>query len=300
MPGAVWLSGDFVERDHARISAFDAAVQHGVGLFETMLARASRVFRADAHLSRLAHSARELGLSSRLRVGPLAETLSRVVQRAALDRARVRLTITGGDLNMLAQRAQAPTDPSILIVAQPATDYPTAMFERGVSVVVADWRVNPLDPFAAHKTLWYWPRLRALQHAAARGAGEALVCTVSNHVAGGAVSNLFLVKGDRLLTPIARAEEEMTGAQLPSPVLPGVTRAAVIEFAQALGLTVERAMLSIGDVLDADEAMLTNSGWGVLPVTRVEAATISNGAVGKTTRRLRELWLEAVELETKE
>jgi branched-subunit amino acid aminotransferase/4-amino-4-deoxychorismate lyase len=156
--------------------------------------------------------------------------------------------------------------------------------------VIADAKANPLDPTAGHKTLNYWWRLRELQTAAGRGAGEAIVLQVSNHVCGGCVSNLFAVKDGTLVTPIARGEEQEVGGKgaIPSPVLPGITRARVLKEAKKMGLTVERRMMGIGDVLDADEVFLTNSSWGVLPVTSVEAEPIAAGTVGAVSRALRE------------
>jgi branched-subunit amino acid aminotransferase/4-amino-4-deoxychorismate lyase len=156
--------------------------------------------------------------------------------------------------------------------------------------VIADAKANPLDPTAGHKTLNYWWRLRELQTAAGRGAGEAIVLQVSNHVCGGCVSNLFAVKDGTLVTPIARGEEQEIGGKgaIPSPVLPGITRALVLKEAKKMGLTVERRMMGIGDVLDADEVFLTNSSWGVLPVTAVEAEPVGSGEVGEVCRSLRE------------
>src|SRR5262245_23668928 len=128
----VWLNGAFVDRTDAKVSAFDAGFQHAVGLFETMLARHHRVFRGERHLERIAESARVLGLTESLRTGPLLEAVESAVRRNELASARVRLTITGGDLNLLvSQGAPRLPDPTILIVAQPATAYPDAMFERG-------------------------------------------------------------------------------------------------------------------------------------------------------------------------
>lgn len=289
----VWLSGAFVPADEARLSAFDAGVQHGVGLFETMLAVGERVVDLARHVERLRGSARELGLSDSLRAPALIEAVEMVVRRAGLERARVRLTVTGGDLNMLASTGHGPHDPTVLIVAQPATPYPPEMFERGVAVTIADARVNPLDPFESHKTLNYWRRLRALQAAGAKGAAETIFLQVTNHLAGGAVSNLFIVRGGSLLTPIVRGEEEPGG--LASPVLPGITRAAVIEAAQGIGVGCGMKMLAVSDLLDADEVFLTNSSWGVLPVVKVEAEAIGDGVPGTVTKRLREKWVEMVE-----
>lgn len=289
----VWLNGAFVSGDEARIGAFDAGLQHGVGLFETMLAAGGRVVHLARHVERLRASARALGLSESLRAPALIEAVGAVVKRAGLARARVRLTITGGDLNMLASTGQGPHDPTVLIVAQPATAYPQEMFDRGVAVTIADARVNPLDPFESHKTLNYWRRLRALQAAGAKGAAETIFLQVTNHLAGGAVSNLFLVKGGTLLTPIVRGEEEPGG--LPSPVLPGVTRGAIIDAAHAVSIGCGAKMLAVGDLLGADEVFLTNSSWGVLPVVRVEAEAIGDGAPGPVTRRLREKWVDLVE-----
>lgn len=290
----VFLNGGFVARDDARVSAFDAGFVHAVGLFETMAARVSPdgvvVDGLDEHLDRLQASAAELGLSDDLRTGPLGEAIEETVRRSGHERARVRLTITGGDLNMLRTTGRGSNTPTVLIDAQPATRYPDAMFEKGVMAMIADAKANPLDPMAGHKTLNYWWRLRELQKAAARAAGEAIVLQVSNHLCGGCVSNIFVVSGQTLLTPIARGEEQEVGGKssIPSPVLPGITRARVIKEAKKMGLTVERRMMGIGDVLDADEVFLTNSSWGVLPVTSVEAEPVAAGTVGAVSRALRE------------
>lgn len=292
----VWLNGTFIERDDANISVFDAGFQHGIGLFETMLARNGAVFRIAAHLDRLASSAKELLLTERLRIDPLADAIELTLNRNELTEARIRVTITGGNMNMLEQKGKSTVDPTILIVVQPPTVYPKEFFEKGVMAMIADGRENPLHPMAGHKTLNYWPRIRALQLAAAKRAGEAIWFTVSNHLASGSVSNIFLLKDGHMFTPIARGEEEQ-GA-LPAPVLPGITRGAIIELAETLELDVVKKMLDINDLLSADEVFLTNSSWGVLPVVAVEQQQIGSGTVGENTRQLRSAWLDLVEQET--
>jgi branched-chain amino acid aminotransferase len=292
----IWLNGQFLDSADAKISVFDAGFQHGVGLFETMLARNGRIFRVEAHMHRLAGSARELRLAERLRTDPLADAAELTVQRNEMKSARVRLTVTGGDLNLLQSAGRTQQDPTILIVAQPPTPYPDAFFEKGVRVVIADARSNPLSPMAGHKTLNYWPRIQALQQAAGKGAGEALWFTVSNHLASGSVSNVFLVKDGHLLTPIARGEEE-AGA-LPAPALPGITRDTIIQIAREDAIEIRKKMLDINDLLGADDVFLTNSSWGVLPVIAVENEQIGDGVVGELTRRLRTAWLETIERET--
>ncbi len=287
MSGAVWLNGAFVPRDEASVGAFDAGFQHGVGLFETMLAREGVVVDLPQHLDRLRDSAHSLRLSENLRVPALAETVEAAVSRAQLPLSRVRLTITGGDLNLLTT-AEGSTDPTILIDVRPATNYPEAMYEKGVTVVIADRRDNPLDPFAGHKTLNYWPRLSELQRASAKNAAEAITLQVSNHLSGGCVSNIFLVKGGTLFTPIARGEEDH-GA-LASPVLPGITRRRIMEQATDKDMVVQSRLLNINDLLDADEAFLTNSSWGVLPVVRVEGSTIGTGEPGEVSRSMLRAW----------
>lgn len=295
MPLTAWLNGSLVPMDAARVSAFDAGFQHAVGLFETMMARNGRVVRMMDHLARLHGSARELGLVDRLRVEPLADAVEQTLERNGLRDARIRLTLTAGDMNMLAATPGKVHDPTILIQVQPPTRYPDALFEQGVGVRVADGRLNMLDPFAGHKTLWYWPRLRELQTAGAAGLNEAVWFDVANGLACGCVSNIVVVKDGVVRTPIARGEEAQ-GA-LRSPVLPGITRAAAMRCAQQLGYAVDRARLDISHLLQADEVFLTNSSWLALPVVRVEASVIGSGKPGEATMRIRKALLELAEAE---
>ncbi|MGV6815231.1 MAG: aminotransferase class IV [Phycisphaerales bacterium] len=294
---SVFLDGQFMNRAEAKFSAFDAAIQHGVGLFETMIATSTMdgivVKDLEAHLDRLQASAARLGLSDEIKTGPLGEAITETVRRARYKDTRVRLTLTGGDLNLLQTHGRTNHRPTVLIQAQPATAYPDEMFEKGVMVTLGSARVNPLDPTAGHKTLNYWWRLRELQDAAGKGAGESIIFSVSNHLASGCVSNLFVVDGGNLITPIAQGEEDEMGTpetaegRIPSPVLPGITRMRVIEHAKAMGIKTTKRMMTIDDLLDADELFLTNSSWGVLPVVKVEAETIGSGMPGEVTKKLR-------------
>lgn len=301
----VFLNGRLLRDDDpaASVSLSDAGFMHAVGLFETMTARRVdaevRVVRVDEHVGRLVDSAKTLGLASSLRGGPLAEAVEHTAQayfeQHAGDAARIRLTVTGGDLNLVRREAErvgaGVQTPTVAIVAQPATVYPPALYEKGGMMVVADAKANPFDPASGHKTVNYWWRLRELQGALAKGGTEALIFTVTNHVCGGSVSNVFAVKDGELMTPIARGEEADVAGQggaMPSAVLPGVTRAAVIELAEERGMAVNRRMLAIGDLLDADEVFCTNASFGVLAMTRIEGREIGDGAVGPVSTSLRQ------------
>ncbi|MCA3005852.1 MAG: aminotransferase class IV [Planctomycetaceae bacterium] len=328
-----FVNGAFVALESAAMPALDAGLQHGVGLFETMLGGRRRdaagtpwVMDLDDHLDRLARSAKELGLSDGLRTGALAEVVLETVAQSGLkpgQRARVRLTVTGGALNLLRRPAGGEAgrhEPGVLCTATAATAYPAPLLEKGGRVVVADTKANPFNAHEGHKTLNYWWRLRELQAAAGKGADEALVLSVTNHLVGGCVSNALLVKGGEVFTPIARGEEQQaartgaaaqsaaemlssegapepvqrgaTPAVLPSASLPGITRLWAIRRLAGEGVVVRKRMVSIGDILTADELMLTNSSWGVLPIIGVEGTPIARAEPGEMARMLTEAWAE--------
>jgi branched-subunit amino acid aminotransferase/4-amino-4-deoxychorismate lyase len=294
-----YFNGQFYPADQPCLRADDAGFQHAVGLFETLQCHHGRAYRLEDHLARLAGSAADLGLFMSLDTEPLAQAVAQTVAHNGLDRARLRLTITPGTLSLLRPQpdeARARIVPSVVIVPSESIKYDPAYFTQGVTVTVHGPLANPFDPTSGHKTLNYWPRLRALRQAASLGAAETIILNVTNHLAGGAVSNLLLVKGDALLTPIARGEE--ADGALPSPVLPGVTRGVMLGLAEQMGLRIERRMLTVTDLLEADEAMLTNSGWGVLPIARVERKDIGAGGVGQITQKLRSQLLEDIERAT--
>lgn len=310
MPTTLFLNGQFLTPDAARIGALDAGLQHAVGIFTTLLAGCGSprpepvdltaeapiegvwAVDLDEHLDRIVASAMELGLAEVMNPGALGEAVIQTVARANLPRARVRLTLTGGELNLLVRDGKPqPRPPTILIVAQPATVYPDAMLRQGVLVTLAATRPSPLDRFIGHKTLNYWWRLAELQAAARKNAGEAIVFDTAARLIGGCVSNAFIVKGEHVYTPpSARDDRGTPGESLPSATLAGITRQWAIHELAGRGIIVQKRHLSLEDVLTADEVFLTNSSWGVLPVIAVESRGIGAGAPGAITQDLVQRW----------
>lgn len=282
----VWLNGRIVATDDAKVSAFDAGFQHGVGLFETLRVTGGEPLDLEKHLARLAGSAADLRLSTSMDVEPLGGAIRATLEANELTEARVRITLSGGDLNMLSVPGERH-DPTLLIVAQPPTIYPKELFETGVMISVAEGRLSRADRFAGHKTLWYWPRLFELQRAAAVGAAESVWFTTRNILASGCVSNVFMVEGKTLVTPPARGE-----ALEGQPVLPGIVRSWVFEKSESAGQKVERSEIDINRLLAANEVFLTNSSWGVMPVVKLEDSTIGAGVPGPVAAGLINAWTE--------
>ncbi|QDU34045.1 Branched-chain-amino-acid aminotransferase [Poriferisphaera corsica] len=301
----IYHNGSFHDPAAPILSAQDAAFQHAIGLFTTFSVYHSQPFRLEQHINRLEASAIDLGLAPALDKAQLSDAVHQTIAHNNIDRARIRLTFTPGNLSLLRPNtdensgtsggAAQPT-PTVIIQPTPAVEYDPAYFNKGIRVVVAQPSANPFDPNAGHKTLAYWSNLRSLRQAAAAGAGEALLLNITNHLASGSVSNIFLIKDGTLLTPIAHGEEVEDA--LPAPVLPGITRAAIIEIAQKLDIPIKKQMLSINDLLEADEAFLTNSSWLILPITSVEQKELSNNKIGPITQHLRLELLKLIESET--
>jgi branched-chain amino acid aminotransferase len=286
-----WLNGNFVDENAASISLRDTGLLHAAGVFTTMRAQQGKVFRLPQHLQRLRRSCEALFVPLQYKDEQLTEAVSELLQRNGMADARLRLTVTRGSAQQDPLHGLRLT-PSVFLTATPAEPYPPESYQRGMTVIVLDeQKLNPYDIQAGHKTLNYFSRLAALRDASNRGAGEALWFNVHNYLQSGSISNVFLVKNNRLITPPTRDDllEPSVAAACPYPksaVLPGITRTAVIELARGSGIEVATEAIDINQLLAADELFLTNSIMGVMPACRIEREAIGADEPGPITRNL--------------
>ena len=292
MNRTVFLNGGFAPAQDARISIWDGGWLHGAGLFETMRAYKGRIFRLDAHLDRLMSSAEKLLFPLERPDLPLTSDFDELLHRNELSEARLRLTVSAGptigvepdDITTGDGRPRL----TVCATASPVSPYPPQLHSKGMTVTISPYKVSPDDPIAGHKCTDYLPRLLALRDAHAKGCNEAIWFTTNNLLSEGSISNVFLVRDHRLMT-----------SPVETPVLPGITRAVVIELASAAGVEVEQKPLTIDDLLDADEVFLTNSIMEVMPVCRVEKCEIGGGKPGPLTRKMSNEYRSVVEKECK-
>ena len=276
----IFLNGDLVPVEQARLSVFDAGFLHGAGLFETMRAYAGKVYRLDEHLDRLLASAKALLVPIAHDKADLRKAVQQTLTANALSEARVRLTVSRGDLRQDPDAEQVHTT---VITASALVAYPQEFYQKGMTVVVSDSKLNSSDPVARHKSTNYLSRLLVLRKAQQLRAGESLWFTEHNHLGEGCVSNVFLVKNGELLTP-----------GVDEPILPGITRAVVLELAIGQEIPVSEKVLTIDDVLAADEIFLTNSIMEVMPVCRFEKHVVGDEKPGPMTQRLADLYRQDV------
>lgn len=281
----VFFNDRLVDVEDARVSIYDAGLLHGVGLFETMRSYNGVVFRLEDHLERLYGSAKALGIQVTQKQDEIAGWVEVLLEANGLLEARLRLTLTRGNIKDVDPDNPPPS--LMFITAGPMVGYPEGYYKKGMTVVVSDYKQNPADPVAGHKTTNYFSRLLALQEAQQKQAGEALWFTPSNYLAEGCISNVFLVKDDKLLTP-----------PLDTPVLGGIARKVVLELVQENEIEFEERQLDIKDLLGAKEVFLTNSIMELMPVCRIERHAVGEDKPGAIYKKLHELYREMVREET--
>jgi branched-chain amino acid aminotransferase len=281
-----WVSvnGRLLPPDQAMVSVFDSGFLQGVGLFSTMRAYNGHVFRLQRHIDRLIQSAQTLEWALHPDEDAMRAAVEQVVQAVEQADARVRITVTTGSLRAGSDEA---ADLTIVASATPGMKYPPQVYEEGVTVMLSRYQQSATDPMVGHKTTSYFPRLAALREAHGRGLFESLWLTPEGEVAEGSISSVFLVKDDQLITP-----------PLDTPVLPGITRAAVIEAAIEAGVPVQEKAVTVEELLAADEVFLTNCLMEIVPVVRVDRHAIGTEKIGDVTRDMNEAYGEIVERES--
>jgi 4-amino-4-deoxychorismate lyase len=238
----------------AGISPDDRGFQYGDGLFETMFAVDGRVRRFDLHMSRLAEGCHRLGMPA-----PPVDTIAAECQRAlqGLGVGVVKLVVTRGPGP---RGYPPPTDPTLTRVVQStAQAVSEAEALRPITVRVCETRLGLNPRLAGMKHLNRLEQVLAGAELREPGIDEGLMRSVDDRLVSGTASNLFLVNGERLLTP-----------QILNCGVAGIMREVVLRAAAQLGIAVEVVDLTIADLERADELFLTNSVRGIRPVGCVD------------------------------
>lgn len=261
--GGSWvnLDGKEIPANPAFIDGLAPGVFVRDGVFETMLLSAGKIHFLDDHVRRLQKSLRRMNIPFSAGKDKIRKMITVLARRNNLRRARVRLAVwkDGGV-------------PRFYIVTMP---YNPAKNPKGVRAVIYHEPLDEESRFANLKCLDYRLFRRAFAAARKARAGEALILNRRGNLAEASRSNVFLVRGGRLLTP-----------PLSSGCLDGVTRRRVISLARAAGLPVSLHDLTVQDLEDADEAFLTNSLRGVMPLVTIGRRRIGKGRPGALTEKL--------------
>jgi branched-chain amino acid aminotransferase len=281
-PRNVWVDGRLLPADVPHLSAFDRGFQLGDGVFETLRARAGHPAELPQHAARLRRSADGLAIAlpgdieARL-AGAIAEILAAEGLDGPGGDASVRVTVSRGPIvarGLLPHGAQPPA--TIVVQAWPVVPPPPDHLERGLHVVASAIRRDPENPLVALKTTSRADYVHARLEARDAGADDALFLTIDGFLSEATTANVFLVRRGELATPA-----------LGCAILPGTTRDWLLRWAARVGLAPHEGWLTTRDLAEADEAFISSSVAGVLPVTRFAGEPIGDGLPGPWTRRAR-------------
>jgi branched-chain amino acid aminotransferase len=267
------IDGTIHPPEEAKVSVYDRGFLYGDSVFETIRTYGGEPFALADHMARLERSAARVGIAMPITASAFAMEV-RLAIRAARNPesyARAMLTRGSGPVGLDPALAAAPLR---VVLVEPLSMPPISAYRDGVKVVTVRTE-RAADAAHGAKVGNYLASLLALEHAKRSGAHEALILDTAGRVLEGATSNVFLVRGGDLVTPPEEAG-----------ILPGITRAHLLEIAAELRCAVRFSPITPADLAAADEVFITSSIREILPVVRVDDHVIGDGHPGRVTRAL--------------
>lgn len=249
-----------------RIVISDRGLQYGDGVFETIAYRNSKTEYLQLHLDRLKKGCKTLGIPFS-QFDKLQLELTQVITELANQDAVIKIIITRGSGG---RGYLAPTDvePTRIISTHPYPSYPESNYSSGVVVRYCQHKLSSNSSLAGLKHLNRLDQVIARSEWNSAEVAEGLMLDDVNHVIEGTMSNLFLVVGKQLITPL-----------LNQCGISGIIRHKVIEFSKQLALDVSEAALTQQDIANADEVFVCNSVIGIWPVKQIEQQRYKTGPV---------------------
>jgi len=276
MTEIIYLNGQLIPRFEAKLSPFDHGFLYGYGLFETMRAYNGHIFRLDSHLTRLRCSAESIGLTHSILTTEEGKQSLKAACMATLEAnelkdARLRLTVSAGEGDMTPDPGTC-SNPTVLVTAQNIVPLPQERYESGFKAALSSLRRNSQSPLSRLKSTCYIENILARMAARDAGCDESVLLNEQGYLAEGSSTNIFLVSNGALITPCFE-----------SGVLPGITRNAVLEIARTSNIKATERWVELNELIEAQEAFLTNSILELMPLVSVEGRPIGTGKPGKLT-----------------
>ncbi|KYD15227.1 branched-chain-amino-acid transaminase [Parageobacillus sp. VR-IP] len=273
----IFLNGEFVTKENAKISVYDHGFLYGDGVFEGIRVYSGNVFRLREHIDRLYNSAKSILLTIPYTKEEMIHYVVETIRKNQYQDAYIRLVVSRGvgDLGLDPYNCQKP---QVVIIAEPLALFPKHLYETGIEVVTVATRRNRSDVLSPKvKSLNYLNNVLVKIEAHLANVSEALILNDQGYVAEGSGDNVFIIKDNVVYTPPG-----YVGA------LEGITRQAIIEIAQDLGYVVKEEPFTRHDVYVADEVFLTGTAAEVIAVVKVDGRVIGEGVPGPHTKRLLE------------
>ena len=280
----IYFNGRIISADEQVISPLDHGFLYGHGLFETMRVYNGKVFRLKQHVQRLEKAAALLQWPKLPSQGEISKAIISVLDNNQLSNASVRLTLSRG-IGTARPDPGSCGQPVMTVFASPL---PPPLPIEGWNIATVTLQRNLSSPLVTIKSANYLDNILAKAKAKAQGAHEALMLNTAGFVAEGSMSNLFLVTQGKLITP-----DENSG------ILPGITRACIIELAQTAGIPFEIRRVKPEELTGADEIFLTSSIMEVIPINMLDGRLIGkkHTETGSITLKLAKLYRELTEKE---
>ena len=292
--GVAYLSGEFVPMERATISIATHAFNYGTGCFEGIRgywnAAHEQLYlvKLIEHFERMNRNAHLLRLGLPADPAELAAMAVELVRRNGY-REDVYLRPVAYKASPVIRVGLLGLEDGFCCFSMPMGEYHDT--HAGLSVTVSSWRRNDDNAIPPHvkATGGYLNAALAVADAQASGYDEAILLTGGGHVSEASAANLFLVNGGVLVTPDPA-----------SHILPGLTRASIMDIASHMGLSVVERRVDRTELYLADELFLCGTGVQIAPVTSVDGRAVGTGTVGPVTTRLQERYGRAVRGELEE
>lgn len=271
----VFIDGKYHDEADAKVSVFDHGLLYGDGVFEGIRAYNGRVFKLKEHIDRLFYSAKAILLEIPMSHAEIMKATVATCRENNIRDGYIRLVVTRG-IGTLGLNPNRCKRGSVIIIADKIQVYPPEMYENGMAIVTVATTRNlhsALNP--AIKSLNYLNNVLAKIEANNAGVEEAIMLNAEGYVSECTADNLFIIKGNQLMTP-----------PLYAGALYGITRETVMGLGRTEGLQVTEPNLTRYDVFIADECFLCGTGAEVIPVTKVDGRVIGNGKPGPMTKKL--------------
>lgn len=278
MSRIVYLNGEYLPEEEAKVSVFDRGFLFADAVYEVTSILDGKIIAFDGHAKRLQRSLDELQMQNPISTEDLLEVHHQLVKRNELTEGMIYLQVSRG--NPGDRDFAFPSEdvtPTIVLFTQTANLLNNPKVATGIKVISVDdqrWARRDIKT-----TQLLYPSLAKMM-AKAAGVDDAWMVE-DGHVTEGSSNNAYIVKDGKIIT-----------RNLGNEILHGITRAAVLAYAEAAQMQIEERPFTIEEAKNADEAFITSASTFVMPVVEIDGVALGDGKPGKSAARLREIYLD--------